>query len=63
MTGYTRHFLICAFVSRYAEILSDFDKYLTMVENFYDEVGKDKFRIYCSLDAEALQKYRLDSRY
>lgn len=60
MAGYTKEFLVNAFVSRYAEFQEDFDSYYDWVSRFYDEVGRDKFRVYCSLDAEALRKYRLD---
>jgi hypothetical protein len=60
MAGYTKDFLVNAFVSRYAEFTKDFDAYYSWVSNFYDEVGREKFRVYCSLDAEALRKYRLE---
>ena len=59
-TGYTKDFLVNAFVSRYAEVVEDFDSYVSWVQAFYDKVGKDKFRVWCSLDADALKKYRLD---
>ena len=60
MAGYTKEFLVNAFVSRYAEVVKDFDTYYDWVSDFYDKVGRDKFRVYCSLDAEALRKFRLD---
>lgn len=60
MAGYTKEFLVNAFVSRYAEFQTDFDTYYKWVSDFFDEVGRDKFRVYCSLDAEALRKYRLE---
>lgn len=60
MAGYTKEFLVNAFVSRYAEYQTDFDTYYAWVSDFYNEVGRDKFRVYCSLDAEALRKYRLE---
>lgn len=31
-------------------------------EKLYDRVGKDEFRTYASLDAEAVRKYKLESQ-
>lgn len=57
--AYTKEFLITAFVSRYKslgeEVVNDL---YTMADKFYDRVGKDKFRVYASLDADALKKYK-----
>ena len=59
--GYTKDFLIDAFLSRYYSLSEEkFAELEIMANRFYNEVGKDKFRVYCSLDAEALQKYRLE---
>jgi hypothetical protein len=59
MAGYTREFLLQAYVSRY-EILG-----LEAVESLYkigvqtyDTYGKDKFRTYASLDADAIRQYK-----
>ena len=60
MSGYTREFLIDAFVSRYINALS-IDKLVAlekMAGDFYDQVGRDKFRTYASLDAEAIRAYK-----
>lgn len=62
--GYTREFLIDAFLWRYAEVLLNdtteaLDKYVKMVTDFYDKVGRDKFRVWCSLDADEIKKFRL----
>jgi hypothetical protein len=57
---YTKEFLVNAFVSRYAEYQEDFDSYYNWVSDFYDKVGRDAFRVWCSLDAEALRKFKLD---
>lgn len=62
--GYNKQFLIDAFLWRYNSILlthdtEKLDKFVAMIENFYDEVGKDKFRTYASLDAEEIKKFRL----
>jgi len=60
MAGYSREFLIDAFVSRY-EVLSDevVARQRQLAEKTYDEVGKDKFRVLASLDAEALKEFKL----
>ena len=60
MAGYTKEFLVDAFMSRYIS-LEDIDQLVRLEElanTFYDKVGKDKFRIYASLDAEALRVYK-----
>lgn len=60
-TAYTRDFLIDAFLSRYYSLSEEkFAELEIMANKFYDQVGKDKFRVYCSLDAEALRKYKLE---
>lgn len=59
--GYSKEFLVEAFVSRFYILgKADEEAARKMATEFYDKVGKDKFRVYCSLDAEALQKYRLE---
>ena len=56
MAGYTREFLISAFLSRYISLPTEkFEELENMAEKFYDEAGRDKFRLYCSLDAEAIR--------
>lgn len=62
--GYDKQFLIDAFLWRYSSILlthdtERLDKFVKMVTDFYDKVGKDKFRVYASLDSEAVKKFRL----
>lgn len=63
MAGYTREFLIDAFVSRYEclgpEAAANQRK---LAEHTYDEHGKDKFRVYASLDAEAIRNYKAQQR-
>ena len=59
MAAYTREFLINAFLSRYVELPTD--KFLSladMADKFYDEAGRDKSRVYCSLDADAIRVYK-----
>lgn len=59
MAGYTKEFLVNAFVSRYEPLgLDAVESTAEMANDFYDKVGKDKFRVYCSLDAEAIRKYK-----
>ncbi len=56
MAGYTKDFLVQAFLSRYVSLSADkFVSLEKMADSFYDEVGRDKFRIYCSLDADAIK--------
>jgi hypothetical protein len=57
--GYSREFLISAFLSRYYSLpTEEFEAQERLAEKFYDEVGRDKFRVYCSLDAAAIKKYK-----
>lgn len=59
--GYTKDFLLDAFLSRhYGASEEEFARLEIMANKFYDQVGKDKFRVYCSLDAEALRKFKLE---
>jgi len=56
---YTKDYLIGAYLDRYVEVC-DVDTLLRLEENankLYDEVGKDKFRVYASLDAKRLREY------
>ncbi len=57
MAGYSKEMLVDAFVSRYAGIPCSYDL-LDMANKFYDKVGKDEFRKYCSLDADAIRVYK-----
>jgi hypothetical protein len=54
--------LIDAFMSRYIkcalisiEALENMEK---MANDLYDKVGRDKFRVYASLDADAIRVYK-----
>jgi hypothetical protein len=59
MAGYTRDFLIQAYVSRYEPLgLEAVESLYKLAEAAYDRYGKDKFRAYASLDAETLRKYK-----
>lgn len=62
MAAYTKDFLVDAFMSRFLTCsLISIEKLVELEETanrFYDEVGRDKFRTYCSLDAEAIKVYK-----
>lgn len=59
MAGYTKEFLIEAFVSRYYTLGKDAEqRQRALASKCYDEVGKDKFRDYASLDAKAIKDYK-----
>ena len=59
--AYTKEFLVSAFLSRFYSL--DEDKFCAlekMAEDFSDKEGRDKFRVYCSLDAEAIKKFKIE---
>lgn len=59
MAGYTKQFLIDAFMSRYLSLsIETLEKLELMANELYDTVGRDKFRVYCALDAEAIRNYK-----
>ena len=62
MAGYTREFLIDAYLSRFTKIPSISIEQLLNLERIanktYDTYGKDKFRDYASLDAEYIRNYK-----
>jgi hypothetical protein len=62
MAAYTKDFLVDAFMSRFLTCsLISIEKLVEledMANRFYDEVGRDKFRVYCSLDADAIKTYK-----
>lgn len=56
---YTKDYLIQVYLDRYMETCT-VDELLLLEQNadkLYDEVGKDKFRVYASLDAQRLKEY------
>lgn len=67
MAGYTKEFLVNAYISRFVDCTSITVEQLESLEDnavkLYDEVGRDKFRVYASLDAEAIRiaKNKLES--
>jgi hypothetical protein len=59
MAGYTRDFLLNAYTSRYEPLgLEAVESLYKLAVKTYDQYGKDKFRAYASLDAEAIRKYK-----
>lgn len=62
MAGYTKEFLIDAFMSRYTACtlltIEQLENLENLATSFYDKVGKEKFRTYASLDALAIKQYR-----
>lgn len=62
MAGYTKDFLIDAFMSRYVSCdgipIEQLERLETMASDLYDRVGRDQFRVYACLDAEAIREYK-----
>lgn len=62
MAGYTKEFLVDAYLWRFTKIPSiSIDQLLDLEQianKTYDTYGKDKFREYSSLDAEYLRNYK-----
>lgn len=62
MAGYSRAFLIAAFMSRYLKCekltIEQLCELEELAEKCYNDFGKDKFREYASLDAEAIRLYK-----
>jgi len=60
MAGYTREFLVDAYLWRFLKIIS-IERLLELekiANRTYDLYGKDKFREYSSLDANYLKQYK-----
>lgn len=62
MAGYSKQFLIDAYMSRFLECslitIEQLCRLEELAEKCFNEVGKDKFRDYASLDAEAIRLYK-----
>ena len=60
--AYTKEFLIAAYMSRFVKDVTASIEELcnleTQADTFYDSVGRDRFRTYASLDAEAIRTYK-----
>ncbi len=61
MAGYTKEFLVDAYLSRYLKCATDLSVLRNMAEQQYDRDGKEKFRACASLDADALKKFKLET--
>lgn len=65
MAGYTKEFLVDAFLWRYTDVLllkdtkEELDTYIKMIKDYADKVSIDTFRKYASLDADEIKKFRL----
>lgn len=62
MAGYSRDFLVSAFADKYEVVFENYDDFLDfkirMGYDHYDKVGRDQFRKDCSLDADAIKRYK-----
>ena len=62
MAGYTKEFLIDAFMNRYVNCsgidIEQLERLEKMATDLYDRVGRDSFRVYACLDAEAIRQYK-----
>jgi hypothetical protein len=62
MARYSRDFLVSAFADKYVVVFKDNEDFLDfkirMGYDHFDKVGKDQFRIDCSLDAAAIKAYK-----
>ena len=60
--GYSKEFLVAAFMSRYISCtlitIEQLEHMEKMANDLYDRVGRDKFRDYASLDAQAIKTYK-----
>jgi hypothetical protein len=62
MAAYSKQFLIDAFMSRYVKCtiltIEELVRLEQMANDLYDRVGRDSFRSYASLDAQAIKDYK-----
>jgi hypothetical protein len=59
MAGYTKEFLIAAFVSRYECLgLEAVEQQYRLASKTWNMYPVEKFRQYCSLDADAIKLYK-----
>ena len=56
--AYTKEDLIGAFLMRFIKAGLDITNLEIMANEFIDKVGRDKFRIYATVDAEVMREYR-----
>jgi hypothetical protein len=62
MAGYTKEFLVAAFMSRYIKCslisIEQLERLEEIANDTYDKYGRDKFREYASLTAERIREYK-----
>ena len=59
MAGYSKEFLVDAFLDRYKDVVDTSEgRYVKMINDQYDRQGKDAFRVSASLDAEAIKVFK-----
>ena len=56
--AYTKEDLIGAFLMRFIKAGLDITNLEIMANEFFDKVGRDRFRIYATVDAEVMREYR-----
>lgn len=59
MAGYSKEFLVDAYVSRFDGVSVDTALLRDQAVKHYDKVGKDQFRVAASLDAQEIKKFKL----
>lgn len=58
-TGYSRELVINSFLHRYETLPQrTVNKLQMLAEKLYDEVGKDRFRVYGNVTPECIREYR-----
>lgn len=58
--SYSKEFLVAAYLHKFLPVCT-IEQLLELEHNadkFYDKVGRDKFRQYASLDADAIKQYK-----
>lgn len=57
--AYSKELLVNVFVHRFRNLAKDrIDSMRSMADAFYDDVGRDKFRVYASVTPEAIREYK-----
>jgi len=56
--AYDKDFLVAAYLSRFVMDVKVQSVLVANAIKLYDKVGKDEFRKYASLDAEAIRQYK-----
>lgn len=57
--AYSKDFLVEVYASRFSSLGTEvYEQMKLLGSKYYDHVGKDKFRINASVDAEAIREYK-----